>query len=193
MTGLILVDESGDLGSAGSSYFTMTAVITSRSRNLLSVSKLIPITMPEHKFYNATEDERISVAGEYALSDSTAVSAAVEKNHPLSGDYLYGNDLYRIMLRRVIDLAVPLSTTKDINIIVDNSRYITNSELREICESVTEKNQCNLKKCYKGISQNEPCLRVVDYIESSVGAEYERGNRTYTNLFREKISVARKY
>ncbi|MDN5357523.1 MAG: hypothetical protein PWR17_692 [Candidatus Methanomethylophilaceae archaeon] len=193
MTGLILIDESGDLGSAGSRYFTISAVITSMSRNLRSVSKLIPDTMPEHKFYNADDEERISVVREFSQSDSVVVSAVIEKNCPQSGHCTYGNDLYRTMLRNLLELAMPHSRTRDVNIIVDGSRYIKDKDLRSMCETIASDNGFNLKKCYKGISQNEPCLKVVDFIASSIGAEYERGDKTYTDEFREKMSVARRY
>ena len=42
MTGLIVVDESGDLGSAGSEYFAMAALILMRPRHLKSVLGVFP-------------------------------------------------------------------------------------------------------------------------------------------------------
>lgn len=41
MTGLIVIDESGDLGSKGSTYFAIAALVMLRPRHLKVASKLL--------------------------------------------------------------------------------------------------------------------------------------------------------
>ena len=41
MTGLIVIDESGDLGSKGTTYFAMAAIVMIRPRHLKPAYKLI--------------------------------------------------------------------------------------------------------------------------------------------------------
>jgi hypothetical protein len=42
VTGLIAIDESGDLGSSGTRYFTMAAIIMFRTRYLKRAADAIP-------------------------------------------------------------------------------------------------------------------------------------------------------
>ena len=42
MTGLIAIDESGDLGSSGIRYFTMVAIVMFRTRHLKKAADVIP-------------------------------------------------------------------------------------------------------------------------------------------------------
>ncbi len=51
----------------------------------------------------------------------------------------------------------------------------------------------NLKKCYKGISQNEPCIRIVDFVAGSIQSNFEHGNNQYKPIIETKVSVARRY
>ena len=61
MTGLIVIDESGDLGSSGSKYFTIASIISPSSRELIQASRLLPTSSKEKKFYNSTESEIIPI------------------------------------------------------------------------------------------------------------------------------------
>ena len=79
------------------------------------------------------------------------------------------------------------------NVIIDGNRYIRQDELREMCEGLCDKHGKNLKRCYKEISQNEPCLRLVDYVAGSVRYSFEQGDDRYIKIIDEKISVARRY
>ena len=42
MTGLIAIDESGYLGSSGTRYFTMVAIVMFRTRHLKKAADVIP-------------------------------------------------------------------------------------------------------------------------------------------------------
>ena len=60
MTGLIVIDESGDLGSAGSTYFTICSIVSPSSRVLLPAARLLPKGNLEKKFYNVAGSIRFS-------------------------------------------------------------------------------------------------------------------------------------
>ena len=53
MTGLIAIDESGDLGSAGKRYFSIAAIVMLRPRDLKKAADFIPKDKIEHRWNNS--------------------------------------------------------------------------------------------------------------------------------------------
>lgn len=116
-----------------------------------------------------------------------------EKNNPLDNVFIYGVELYKRNLRALIDSSLEQTAGKDINIIVDGSRYIQQKELHDMCKELCEYHDKNLKKCYKGVSQNEPCLRLADYVVGSIRCNYEQSEDKYKAIIDKRISMARRY
>ncbi len=193
MTGLMAIDESGDLGSSGSRFFVIASVISPSSRELLSASRLLPKASKEKKFYNSSESEIGSILASVAGTAAKISYVVTEKNNPLDNNFVYGVDLYRRSLRDLVDVSLDQIVGKDINIMVDGSRYIQQSELRRMCEELCMEHGKNLKKCFKGISQNEPCLRLADYVVGSIRYSYEESDDTYKRIIDRRISFARRY
>lgn len=188
-----MVDESGDLGSAGSKFFVIASIVTASSRSLFHSSKLLPNTNIEKKFYNSTTEERRRVLESISQSSVSISYIVSEKNNPSDKNYIYGVDLYKRTLYDLLDDSLSLLVNKDVNIIIDGSRYIQQGELRAMCDDLCKNHGKNLKKCYKGISQNEPCLRLVDYVAGSVRLGYENSNTMYCDIIKGKVSIARRY
>ena len=67
MTGLIVIDESGDLGPHGSKYFAIAAIVVFRSRDLKKAASFLSKTF-ESKWYNVSPDQRRTVLS--AMSNS---------------------------------------------------------------------------------------------------------------------------
>ena len=80
MTGLIAIDEAGDLGSAGTRYFTMAAIVLFRSRNLKKAAVSIPNDGIEHKWNNSTPERRLNVLKSMADQKFKIVYVVVDKN-----------------------------------------------------------------------------------------------------------------
>ena len=81
MTGLIAIDESGDLGSSGSRYFCIAAIIMLRTRDLKKASSLLAKDC-EGKWYNTFPEKRIRIMEAMAESNMKVVYTVVDKNHP---------------------------------------------------------------------------------------------------------------
>jgi hypothetical protein len=193
MTGLIVVDESGDTGKKGSANFTICSIISPSSRVLIPASRNLPKANVEKKFYNTADSEIIGVLNSLSNLPIEIAFVSTEKNHPSDGVYIYNNDLYRRSLKDLLDMSLQRLQCKDVNIIVDGSRYITQKELRDMCEELCLTHGKNLKKCYKGISQNEPCIRIVDFVAGSIQSNFEHRNNQYKPIIEGKVSVARRY
>ena len=91
MTGLIVVDESGDLGSNGSRFFSMAALVMFRSRYLKNASKMIPNDEEEHKWSNTEPEKRKALFEVMNQCNFDAVYSVVEKRNPKSKNAVYGN------------------------------------------------------------------------------------------------------
>ena len=193
MTGLILVDESGDLGLLGSRYFTMSSIVSPSSRVLLPASRVLPKGSSEKKFYNTPAKEIESILGSLSASLLYISYISVDKSRLSNRERAFGITLYKDSLNELLDISLSQCIPRDVNVIIDGNRYIRQNELREMCENLCDKHSKNLKKCYKGISQNEPCLRLVDYVAGSVRYSFEQGDDRYIKIIDEKISVARRY
>ncbi len=193
MTGLIAIDESGDLGSAGSKYFTISSIVSPSSRQLLPTSRLLPDGKSEKKFHNSNDSDIIRILDSLSSLPIHISYIVTEKNNPDNNIFLYGTDLYKRALTDLIDISLQQLRFKDVNIVVDGSRYIQQNELRNICLELCDSYSKNLKKCYKGVSQNEPCLKLVDYVAGSIRTNFEQNDNTYYSRIQSKISVARRY
>ena len=86
MTGLIVVDESGDLGSNCSRFFSMAALVMFRSRYLKNASKMIPNDEEEHKWSNTEPEKRKALFEVMNQCNFDAVYSVVEKRNPKSKD-----------------------------------------------------------------------------------------------------------
>jgi len=188
LTGLIAIDESGDLGSRGSKFFVIAAIVTRRSRHLLKVYKSIPIgNDSEVKFYEARHNERLDILTELAESESSIVYVCVNKK-----DYRepcrHGNKLYLQALKRLIECTLEISESKDVDISVDESRFIKSGELAEMGKHISKDLGKNVKKCVK-VSSNK-CTRVTDYVAGAIWAKYEHGKEEYFEVIEKRISIA---
>ena len=192
MTGVIAIDESGDLGSSGTTCFSMAAIVMMRSRHLMKVAKMIPDDGREHKWGNTDDSKRRALFKEMVSCQFNVVYSVVNKNQPSSGVHVYGNQLYERFLRQVLADAMSALQCRDVNIIVDRSRFVTLDRLREIAQEEAVKADVNIKKCEKITSQQNKCIQIVDYVAGAVRSSMENGDDTLS-ILDEKISVARRY
>ena len=102
MTGLIAIDESGDLGSAGTRYFSIAAIVMLRPRDLKKATDYIPKDKIEHKWNNSLPGIRKELLSIMSDLRFNVVYTVVDKNNPPDKRPVYGNALYEIVLRQVI-------------------------------------------------------------------------------------------
>jgi len=188
LTGLIAIDESGDTGLRGSKHFVMVAMITRRSRCLLSSYKAIPKHQTEIKFYNANRQERLKVLSEVAESDVTIVYVCIIKDRNHDASFLSGNELYEYALNELLKKALENAPCNDVNVIVDDSRFIRIDDLRKNVIGLSKETRRNVKKVEKASSNK--CVRIADYVAGSIFAKYERNDDEYYKEIEEKISIA---
>ena len=193
MTWLIAIDESGDLGK-DSRFFTMAAMVSIRSRNLISVSKTIPKHTNDPKFYNSSDSEILTVLDSISQSKVELFYVTVDK-HNYSGKYygLYGNALYVAVLKELLDDVLIRLSKRDVRVMLDDCSFISASDFNKLVKTIATKNNCNIMNCEKKPSQQSKCIQIIDYIVGSIWRLYERSNPTYLDKLVDKVSVARKY
>ena len=190
MTGLIAIDEAGDLGSAGTRYFSMAAMVMLRPHDLKKASKLLP-KEDERKWHNTLPVFRKQLLETMSELKFDVVYTTVDKNYPNNHHPIYGNKLYEKVLRQVIADALEILPCKDTHIYVDNCRFISLSRLREIVEELSSKNGINVKNIDKVRSEQNKCIQLTDFITGSVRAFYESDDNSL-EIIRKKISIARR-
>ncbi|MDO5852925.1 MAG: DUF3800 domain-containing protein [Thermoplasmata archaeon] len=192
MTVVIVIDESGDLGEHSTPYFAMAALVMVRPRHMASVAKMIPNDGKEHKWSNTSAQEREKLFHEMTHCSFRAVYTVVNKADHSVSHRVFGNELYEVVLRRVIADAMEVyAQYKDVKVVVDRSTFITNGRLREIAMQEATKRGLNLVKCDKQTSNQSKCVQIADYIAGSARSKYEDGDNT-VDMILEKVSVARK-
>lgn len=193
MTWMIAADESGNLGSK-SQYFVMSAIITKRVKSLSATFKAIPTSREESKFYNSTDDEIRSVLSELSKADITIVSVEVDKYDYQSQYYgKYGNDLYRIVLSELLEMAFKCVGQHDVNVFIDRSTFMSLEDLRSIASDLSEKCGTNLKRCEKSTSGQNKCVQIADYVAGSLYTNLQNDDKKFRDIIAKKISPARKY
>lgn len=192
MTGLIAIDESGDLGSAGSRIFSMAAIITLRSRNLKIAADFIPNDRIEHKWNNTIPENRKKLLTIMATLNFNVVYTAVDKNRPSNNHPVYGNVLYEKVLREVMSDAMDVLPCRDVVILLDSSRFISGDRMREIAGEEALYHNVNLVKIDKINSSHNKCIQLADFVAGASRAYYEIGDKSI-EIIREKVSIARRH
>ena len=191
MTGLIAIDESGDLGSAGTRYFSIAAIVMLRPRDLKKAADYIPKDKIEHKWNNSLPGIRKELLSIMSDLRFNVVYTVVDKNNPPDKRPVYGNALYEIVLRQVISDAMDVLPCKDVNVLLDSCRFITIGRLKDIVHDEAIKHNVNVKIINKVNSEQNKCIQLVDFIAGASRALYENNDNTI-NIVCDKISVARR-
>ena len=191
MTGVIVLDDSGDLGSKGTKYFTIAAIIMFRPRHLKPAYKLLQNRGIELKWYTTNSDFRKKVLETMNNCQFTAVYSSINKNQPLSRENIYGNELYETMIKSVIKDALSVAPCKDLKVYLDRNRFITEKRFKQIIAEECQKQNFNLKDSGFRNSRDNPCLQLVDFVAGAVHANIENGDDTLS-IISEKVSVARR-
>lgn len=176
MTGIVAIDECGDLGKNGSRYFVMAAMMSNRSRNLLKTSKLITNTKYEEKYKNTPENKIIEILKSVSESNVVITYIVVDKYDFNSAYYgLLGNDLYITVLKNLLKSVSCTSPTYEINILLDRSSSISEKSMNDVCDSMTG---IKIKKCTKYNSSSNKCIQIADYVAGAIWHMYERNERS---------------
>ena len=190
MTGLIVIDESGDLGSSGTEYFSIAALIVLRPRYLKKAADLLP-SNEERKWHNSTPSFRNEILSTMSDLDFRVVYTVVNKNNPLDHHPIYGNKLYETVLRQVISDAMDVLPCRDANVFLDSCSFISINRLREIVKEESVRHNVNIKNVAKIQSQQNKCIQLVDFIVGGYKAYCELGDNTI-DVINSKVSVARR-
>jgi len=166
----------------------MAAIITRRSRNLSKIYKMIPKKDYEVKYYNSTDDEQSAIFAEIANADIIITYVCVDKQNQTDG-FLYGNDLYKDTLKKLIKQSLELLSYKDIDIKIDGSRFISVKDFKAMVENISNDLHKNIKSCKKVQSTADKCIKIADFATGSIWVNYEHGNTQHYNVIKEKISM----
>lgn len=191
MTAIIVIDEAGDLGHAGSKNLTMTAVVSESTRNLRPLLKFVKSSNGEKKFSKCNDGERIQVSEAISIAELKVVFYNINKNK-ISRKKLFGSKLYRLALTELIERSLEELEHVDVHIIVDSSYFIRQEEFETMCDELCYKHGKHLMKCYKGISQNDSCIRIADFAAGMVWRYYEYSDKAYYTIIEKRVIDARK-
>ena len=192
MTGLIAIDESGDLGSSGTRYFTMAAIIMLRPRNLKKAADMIPNRGYEVKWNNSDSLTRTKIISALSNLNFKIVYYTVDKNHPEDNRPVYGNELYVRILRQVIRDSMEVLPCRDVNVFLDSCGFISMGALRQIVREEAILAGTNPIKVHKVSSQQNRCIQLVDFVAGAVRANVEYQDATL-EILNKKVSFARRH
>ncbi|MDR1690916.1 MAG: hypothetical protein LBR42_03610, partial [Candidatus Methanoplasma sp.] len=133
---------------------------------------------------NSTQKERLKVLNEVSDANVKIVYICINKQEQ-NESYGTGNKLYRTALEEVLKSALEVSSSKNLDILVDGNSFIKNSELKEIAYELAKNLEKNIEKCSKASSNK--CVRIADFIAGSIWTKHERGNGTFFEIIKDKI------
>lgn len=163
----------------------MAAIITRRVKAFRKAYKAAPTSNgPEVKFYNAKPKERVDVLEEVAKADGAIITyICIDKRNPRAPPER-GNELYKNVLRNLMEDSMRVCPTKDIRIYVDGSRFIENNHLKQMAMDISVDVGRNVKDCKK--VSNDRCTRIADYVVGAIRMKYENGNSELFEIIKEK-------
>lgn len=169
----------------------MTAIVAFASRDLSSVSKCVKYTGEEMKFINSDKDKRITILSEISKTRSKIIAVVRDKKNLKSTGNKLGTHLYKETLYNLLDLSLDKIGCADVNIIIDSSFFIRNDEFIDMCLTLCIKHGKNLKRCIKGISQNESCIRIADFVSGAIWTYIVHSDKSYYDFIRDKTEILR--
>jgi len=191
MTGLTAIDESGDLGSSGSKFFAVAAIVMFSPRYLKKVAKSLP-TESERKWHNTLPEKREELFISMSKLKFNVVYSVIDKNHPDNKCPIYGKKLYEKLLTEVISDAMSVLPCKDTNVLLDGSGFIKMEHFRQIVSKSATMYGIDTKIVHKVSSDANKCIQLADFIAGASRSKYEFSDTTL-NIINEKISVARRH
>jgi len=191
MSWLVSIDESGNLGK-DSRFFTMSAIIVRRANHLKKVYKKIPKTTIELKFYNTSENIISIILDEFANAEVKIAYIAVDKHNHKNRHYgKRGNVLYTAVLSDLLDSIGEVLGPTELEILIDKSSFVSQSELRSIALMTLTAHGCIVKRIDKKDSEQSPCIQVADFIAGAVFRYYEYDEKHLFGKITKKVVVAR--
>ena len=190
MTALIAIDEAGDLGSAGTRFFSIAAIIVFRSRDLKKAASLLP-SNSERKWHNTIPEKRKELFSVMSDLKFSVVYAVVEKNRPQDHEFVYGNPLYKKMLRIVLSDAMRNVSCRDVDVFLDRNSFITNEEFRNLVFEGASESGVNPLRVKTLSSDQNKCIQLADFVAGASRAKYEHDDCTL-DIIKEKVSLARR-
>jgi len=169
----------------------MTSVVSESARNLRPLFNKVKSSKGEKKFSRCDKNERIKVVEGLSDTELFIVYLAVNKKNN-SRKKSFGSKLYRETLIRLIERSLDELKHNDVHIIIDSSYHIKRTEFETLCQGLCHKHGKQLKKCYKGISQNDPCIRIADFASGTIWCHCEHNDNTYYSILEKRLIDARK-
>lgn len=192
----VFIDESGDLGTYGSKYFTIAAIVVEEPKIIGRIIKRLRQRklkkklkqLPEIKANNSSKQIRKYVLERLNKSDCQIFVVVIDKSKILpyltkAKDKLY-NYLCGILLSKVG------SDSKKLVIAIDKKH--TNTLVRE---DFNEYIKTKLEQCFKTLeieiqhtssySKNE--LQVADFVAWGINRKFNTGDDFYYRIIEEKI------
>ncbi len=192
MTGLIAIDEAGDLGSAGTRFFSMAAIIMFRSRDFKKAASSIPDDNIEHKWNNSTPERRAKVLRSMCDHRFRVAYVVVDKKQSKGHVPVYGNELYRMVLRQVISDAMECLPCKGVDVFLDRCSFLTSDNYRRIVYDEAERHDINPMRVNMISSSDSRCIQLADFVAGACRSKSEYGDDSL-DILGEKVSYARSY
>ena len=185
MTGIIAIDESGDLGKNGTRFFVISAIITNRSRSLLLTSKLINNNCFEMKYTNSDDKTRKLILKSISESKITVTYIVVDK-YDFNSKYYnkYGKELYKAVLFDLVSSISKVSPISSANLMLDRNSAISKDELKNMIDIAMD---INITKCEKYNSSSSKCIQIADFIAGAIWHMYERNERANFSIIEKSI------
>lgn len=191
MTGLIVIDESGDLGPNGTRFFSIAAIIAFRSRDLKRAANILPKNS-ERKWHNSLPQQRTFILETMSHLKFKVVYTIINKNNPHNSEHIYGNELYKRVLKQVISDSMDCLLCKDVNVMLDRNSFVSNREFRNIVFEEARIHNINVLKADTISSDQSKCIQLVDFIAGASRAKLEYGDNTI-DIITDKVSLARRH
>jgi len=185
MTGIVAIDECGDLGKNGSRYFVMSAIMTIRSRYLLQTSKLIKNREHEEKYKNTSNDKKATILNTIPNSNVRITYVMADKSNPDSEFYgIYGNELYKDVLNALLCNILMTCPANRVNILIDRSSSISEKDFEHMCHSIMGS---RVNNCSKFNSSSNKCIQIADYVAGAIWHMYERNETDNYSIISKSI------
>lgn len=194
----VFIDESGDLGRFGSTYFVIACLLTENPIQLERIIKRVrqrilhkhEKELPEFKANASSEQVRKKILSMVNKTDSKIALLVFEKkNRDLRAK---SKELYNQLVGSLL-MEIDFTSTEQIEIIIDkkDNNQLLRNDLDDYVKKALE--QFNNKITIKHLdSHYSKPLQVVDFIAWAAHRKYSLKDDSYYELIKEKVHLLKK-
>ena len=186
---LIMIDDSGDLGT-DSSFYVLIAAVTDNRKNIEKITRVFPPTRRENKHYYSLDETKVKVLTELEMCDIDIYAVSYNKSKLDLSTPKKKKEHNLSHLLELIELVLRSDTGRVYDMIIDNTSMMDGYEdlFVKMCYQVAGLCGKIIENIEMKDSSGTKVLQIHDYAAGTIGGHTEH-MKDVENAYHERFAI----